>query len=42
MKVLPRELYALNPPMIAIERVGKRGRACHPEGVGRVFEPLVV
>ena len=30
MKVLPRELYALDAPMIAIERVGKRGRASHP------------
>ena len=28
--------------LIAIERVGKRGRAGHPEGVGRVFEPLAV
>jgi hypothetical protein len=42
MKVLPRELDALDAAMVAIERVGKRGRPRHPEGVGRVFEPLVV
>jgi hypothetical protein len=30
MKVLPRELYALDAPVIAIKRVGKRGRASHP------------
>jgi hypothetical protein len=42
MKVLPRELDALDAAMITIERVGKGGRAGHPEGVGRVFEPLAV
>ena len=42
MKILPRELDALDAAVIAIERVGKRGRAGHPEGVGRVFEPLAV
>ena len=42
MKVLARELDALDAAVIAIERVGKRGRAGHPEGVGRVFEPLAV
>ena len=40
MKVSTRELDALDAAMIAIERVGKRGRAGHPERVGRVFEPL--
>jgi hypothetical protein len=42
MKVLPRELDALDAAVIAIERVGKRGRAGHPESVGGVFEPLAV
>ncbi len=30
MKVLTRELDALDPAMIAIERIAKRGRASHP------------
>jgi hypothetical protein len=30
MKVLTREFDALDAPMIAIERVGKGGRASHP------------
>jgi hypothetical protein len=42
MKVLTRKVDALDAPMIAIERVGKRGRAGHPQRVGRVFEPLAV
>jgi hypothetical protein len=42
MKVLPRELDALDAAVVAIEGVGKRGRAGHPEGVGGVFEPLAV
>ena len=42
MKVLTRELDALDAAMIALERVGKRGRASHPQRVCRVFEPLAV
>jgi hypothetical protein len=42
MKVLPRELDALEATMIASERVGKRVRTGYPQGVGRVFEPLAV
>src|SRR5688500_10668000 len=42
MKVLTRELDALDAAMIALERVGKRGGASHPQRVGRVFEPLAV
>ncbi len=42
MKVLTRELDAFDPAMIAIERVGQRCRASHPQSVGRVFEPLAV
>ena len=42
MKVLARELDALDAAVVALERVGKRGRASHPERVGRVFEPLPV
>ena len=42
MEILPRELDAHNAAMIAIERVGKRGRAGHPEGVGGVFKPPAV
>jgi hypothetical protein len=42
MEVLTRELDALDAAMIAIERIGKRGRASHPQRVCRVFEPLAV
>ena len=42
MKVLTRELDALNAAVIAIERVRERGRTSHPQGVGGVFEPLAV
>jgi hypothetical protein len=42
MKVLARELDALDAAMIALERVGKRGRASHPQRVCLVFEPVAV
>ena len=42
MKVLTRELDALDAAVIAIERIGKGGRASHPESVSRVFKPLAV
>ena len=42
MEVLTRELDTLNAAMIAIERVGKRGRTSHPQGVRGVFEPLAI
>jgi hypothetical protein len=42
MEVLPRQLDAFDTSVIAVEGVGDRLRARHPQGVRRIVQPLSV